>query len=178
MYQAIILGITAILIIGGFLTFNKSSSPVEPSTEVPRAVPTTDNVLPEPVVSNPDNSQPTAPTSAPVKTSTVKAPIITITPAPTATVTAAKEFTVTGSNFAYAPNMIKVKKGDKVRIIFKNADGFHDLKIDELGVDTGKIQGGSEKTVEFTADKAGAFEYYCSVGSHRQMGMKGTLVVE
>ena len=33
-------------------------------------------------------------------------------------------------------------------------------------------------TAEFTADKVGSFEYYCSVGSHRSMGMKGVLKVE
>jgi plastocyanin len=28
------------------------------------------------------------------------------------------------------------------------------------------------------ADKKGTFEYYCSVGQHRALGMKGKLVVE
>ncbi|MEY4731380.1 MAG: hypothetical protein RL681_326, partial [Candidatus Parcubacteria bacterium] len=36
---------------------------------------------------------------------------------------------------------------------------------------------GQSETIEFVANKAGTFEYYCSVGSHRQMGMKGTLTV-
>ena len=88
-----------------------------------------------------------------------------------------KEFTVTGGNFKFAPNTLSVKKGDKVRIVFKNAEGFHDFKIDEFNVATKQIQGGAEETVEFTADKAGSFEYYCSVGKHRAMGMKGTLTV-
>lgn len=88
-----------------------------------------------------------------------------------------KEFTVTGGNFKFAPNTISVKKGDKVRIVFKNAEGFHDLKIDEFNVATKQIKGGAEETVEFTADKVGSFEYYCSVGQHRAMGMKGTLTV-
>ncbi|MDQ5952387.1 MAG: plastocyanin, partial [Patescibacteria group bacterium] len=70
-----------------------------------------------------------------------------------------------------------VQKGDTVRIIFKNEDGFHDLKIDEFNVATKQIQGGAEETVEFVADKAGTFEYYCSVGKHRDMGMKGTITV-
>lgn len=89
-----------------------------------------------------------------------------------------KEFTVTGSNFSFDPKEITVKKGDTVRITFKNADGMHDFKIDEFNVATKVLQGGTEETVEFTADKVGAFEYYCSVGKHRQMGMKGTLTVK
>ncbi len=32
--------------------------------------------------------------------------------------------------------------------------------------------------VEFTADKKGTFEYYCSVGEHRVNGMKGKFIVE
>lgn len=91
---------------------------------------------------------------------------------------AVKEFTVTGSNFSFDPKEIKVKKGDKVRVTFKNQDGFHDFVIDEFNVKTKQIQGGAEETVEFTADKTGTFEYYCSVGKHRQMGMVGNLIVE
>ncbi len=93
------------------------------------------------------------------------------------TSTAVKEFTVTGQNFSFAPNTLTVKKGDQVKITFKNADGFHDFRIDEFNVASKRIRGGDSDTVEFTADKVGSFEYYCSVGSHRAMGMKGTLTV-
>lgn len=86
-------------------------------------------------------------------------------------------FTVTGSNFAFAPSAMTVKKGDTVVITFKNGDGFHDFVIDELNVRTAQIQDGAQETVTFVADKAGTFEYYCSVGQHRAMGMKGTLTV-
>ncbi len=89
-----------------------------------------------------------------------------------------KTFTVQGSNFAFAPSTITVKKGDKVKIIFENTGGFHDLKIDEFSVATKRIQGEQKEVVEFIADKEGSFEYYCSVGTHRQMGMKGTLIVQ
>lgn len=89
-----------------------------------------------------------------------------------------KEFTVTGKSFSLSPSLLTVKKGDRVKITFKNSDGFHDFRIDEFGVATARINGGQEETVEFVADKVGSFEYYCSVGTHRQMGMKGTLKVE
>ena len=97
---------------------------------------------------------------------------------PGETSSAVKEFTVSGSNFAFAPSTMSVNKGDKVRITFKNIEGNHDLKIDELGVNTGIIKAGEQKVVEFVATKSGSFEYYCSVGSHRAMGMKGTLTVK
>ncbi len=89
-----------------------------------------------------------------------------------------REFTVTGQNFSFTPSMIRVKKGDRVKINFQNTNGFHNFVIDEFNVATPTIERGAQASVEFTADKAGNFEYYCSVGTHRAMGMRGTLVVE
>ena len=89
-----------------------------------------------------------------------------------------KEFTVTGANFSFTPSSITVNQGDRVKIIFKNKDGFHDLKIDNFNVATQRINGGQEDAVEFTADRVGVFEYYCSVGTHKTMGMKGNLIVQ
>ena len=88
-----------------------------------------------------------------------------------------KSFTVTGSNFVFSPKTMTVKKGDTVKITFVNSGGTHDWNLDEFNAHSGIIQGGASKTVTFVADKAGSFEYYCAVGQHRQMGMKGTLTV-
>lgn len=113
---------------------------------------------------------------------TITAPEVT-TPAVSApstnTEASAKTFTVEGSNFKYSTSEIKVKKGDTVTIIFKNTGGFHDFVIDEFsGAKTKQIQGDTSETITFVADKTGTFEFYCSVGSHRQMGMKGNFIVE
>lgn len=89
-----------------------------------------------------------------------------------------KTFTVTGKNFSFSPSTITVKKGDTVVITFKNMGGLHDFRLDEFGVATQQISNGSEETVTFVANKPGMFEYYCSVGKHRAMGMKGVLIVE
>lgn len=88
------------------------------------------------------------------------------------------KFTVEGSNFKFAPSALKVKKGDSVEITFKNVGGTHNLVIDEFKVATNKIGDGEEETVSFVADKTGTFDYYCSVGNHRAMGMQGVLTVE
>ena len=88
------------------------------------------------------------------------------------------EFTVTGTNFKFDVPEIRVKAGDTVTIKFVNAGGFHDLVIDEFDVATKQTTGPTEETVTFVADKAGTYEYYCSVGQHRAMGMKGNLIVE
>jgi plastocyanin len=92
--------------------------------------------------------------------------------------TSTKAFTITGKNYSFDPKTITVKKGDLVKITLKNSGGTHDLKIDEFKVATAKLTNGQSATVEFTADKKGTFEYYCSVGNHRAMGMVGKLIVE
>ncbi len=87
-------------------------------------------------------------------------------------------FTVDGGNFYFVPNMIKVKKGDTVIINFKNDGGKHDFILDEFNLTTEPSMTPEVTPLQFVADKAGTFEYYCNVGKHRQMGMKGTLIVE
>ena len=88
-----------------------------------------------------------------------------------------KEFRVTGQPFSFSPSTMTVKKGDTVKLTFKNVQGTHDWRLDEFNAKTNVIQGGQEETIVFVADKVGTFEYYCSVGTHRAMGMKGTFVV-
>lgn len=94
-----------------------------------------------------------------------------------------KVFILTGKNFRFymdgkeSPEL-KVKQGDKVRVELKGEQGMHDFVIDELNVRTQKISAPSSTSIEFLANKKGTFEYYCSVGSHRQMGMKGNFIVE
>lgn len=90
----------------------------------------------------------------------------------------AKVFTVTARNFAFSQKEIRVKKGDTVRINLTSVEGFHDWVLPEFEAATKQISAGNSSSVEFTASKTGTFEYYCSVGSHRQMGMIGTLIVE
>ncbi|OGK18059.1 hypothetical protein A2866_02925 [Candidatus Roizmanbacteria bacterium RIFCSPHIGHO2_01_FULL_39_8] len=87
-------------------------------------------------------------------------------------------FDVEGGSFYYKPNELKVKKGQKVTINFKAVDLMHDFVVDELNVKSDTIKGGESTTFEFTPDKAGTFEFYCSVGQHRANGMVGTLIVE
>jgi len=89
-----------------------------------------------------------------------------------------KEFTVDGSNFSFSPSTITVKKGDNVKITFKDDDGRHNLVLDGYGLSTSTIGAGSEDSISFVADKAGTFQYYCSVPTHKDKGMIGTLTVK
>lgn len=94
-----------------------------------------------------------------------------------------KVFSLTGENFKFVMDGVdnpdlKVSVGDTVRIEFESIDGFHDWTIEGFNAATSQVQTGSKTSVEFVADKAGTFEYYCSVGQHRANGMKGSLIVE
>lgn len=85
---------------------------------------------------------------------------------------------VTANNFSYDVKEIKVKQGEKLTISVTNTEGIHDFIIDELAVNSGMIKVGETVELEIPTDKPGTYEYYCSVGQHRQMGMKGTLIIE
>lgn len=105
-------------------------------------------------------------------------PNIAATPARTVTETAVRTFAVDGGNYYFAPSEMRVKKGDTVKIVFTNSGGMHDLRIDDFGVATKKLTNGQSDTITFVADKTGSFKFYCSIGSHEAMGMRGMLIVE
>ena len=88
-----------------------------------------------------------------------------------------KQITVTNSGMTFTTKTLSVKKGERVKITFKNAGGTHDFRVEGYNVGTKVIQGGQEESFEFVANKAGSFEYFCSVGNHRASGMWGTLTV-
>lgn len=89
-----------------------------------------------------------------------------------------KTFAVKNDKLTFTPNKMTVKKGDTVKVTFTVTAGTHDWKIDEFDAGTQVLSEGQTETVEFVADKTGTFEFYCSVGNHRQMGMVGSLIVE
>lgn len=88
---------------------------------------------------------------------------------------AAVELSMKSGNFFFEPKQLKVKMGSPVTIHLTNS-GFHTFTIDELGVN--QTFSGATATVTFTPSKKGTFEFYCAIGSHRVMGMKGSITVE
>ncbi len=85
---------------------------------------------------------------------------------------------VEAGSFYYKPNEIRVKKGQKVKIVMNSVSMMHDFVIDELGVKLPVVKNGDTGEIEFVAETVGSFEYYCSVGQHRAQGQVGMLVVE
>lgn len=99
-------------------------------------------------------------------------------PVPAAAEDDTNTFTVTGVNYAFDVEEMTVTEGDTVTINFSSEDGFHDWVVDAFDAATEKVRPGTPTSVTFVADQAGTFEYYCSVGNHREQGMVGTLTVE
>lgn len=85
-----------------------------------------------------------------------------------------QDITITATNFQYDKQEIKVHKGDTVKITLKNDSGNHGFQIKDYNVN---IKGG--ETATFVADKAGSFDYNCSIqcGSGHD-NMTGTLTVQ
>lgn len=89
-----------------------------------------------------------------------------------------KEISVTNRGLVFDVSEIRVNAGDTVRVTYTNGGGRHDWVVDEFeGAKTRVISAGQSQTVEFVANRAGTFEFYCSVPGHRQAGMYGTFVV-
>lgn len=88
-----------------------------------------------------------------------------------------KTFNITASNYSFEPATLLVSKGDKIKIVLNSTDSTHDWNLDEFNLKSGLVNASETKEIEFTADQSGTFEYYCSIGNHRSMGMVGTLIV-
>ena len=76
----------------------------------------------------------------------------------------------------FSKKEITVKKGDTVRLKINATSGMHNFKIDEFDV-LAETPTGEVTVVEFVADQAGEFVYYCAKPGHRALGHWGTLKV-
>lgn len=88
-----------------------------------------------------------------------------------------KEIEVTAKQWEFIPNPIRVNLGDRVILKITSIDVSHGFALPEFGISE-RLNPGNTVTVEFTADKAGSFSFFCNVvcGSGHS-GMRGTLIV-
>jgi nitrite reductase (NO-forming) len=83
--------------------------------------------------------------------------------------------TITATEFKFGPNSAQVPVGQKVTINLNNTGVVeHDLTIDAMGLSL-SAKPGQTASADVTFDKAGAFDFYCSIPGHKDAGMKGTL---
>src|SRR3989338_7219603 len=94
------------------------------------------------------------------------------------TSSAVKEFHVEAFQHGYQPNEIKVKQGDRVKIVLSTRDVGHSLNIAEYEINI-PAQPGTSGEKEFVADKKGTFTWRCRIpcGSGHST-MSGTFIVE
>ncbi|MBI4460985.1 MAG: cupredoxin domain-containing protein [Acidobacteria bacterium] len=88
------------------------------------------------------------------------------------------EIRMTVKKYEYQPHEIRVKQGERVRLLLTALDRKHGFQIKELGIKT-DVEKDKETVVEFVAPQAGEFQFKCSVFcglGHRRV--KGTLIVE
>lgn len=71
-------------------------------------------------------------------------------------------FRVEASSFEYTPAEIAVNPGDRVTIELASTDVVHGLYLDGYDLNT-TADPGQPARLTFTADKAGAFRFRCSV---------------
>ncbi len=98
-----------------------------------------------------------------------------------ATVGTVREITVNGMEYGFSPPLITVKRGETVRIIFKNVGTTgHNFVIPGLGISTPITIPGTSAAVTFKSDEAGTFpiEFMCTVPGHRERGMFGQIIVQ
>lgn len=88
------------------------------------------------------------------------------------------EVRMTAKKYTFTPDTITVRQGERVRLVITAIDREHGFELAGYHIDQ-KLPKGVPTTVEFTADKAGTFNFKCSVFcglGHRHM--RGKLVVE
>ena len=89
-----------------------------------------------------------------------------------------REIEITAEQFNYTPNIIRVNKGDRVKITLSAVDVMHGLYLEGYGIDL-KSWASKQDSAEFIADKTGKFSFRCSVtcGTMHPF-MMGELIVE
>ena len=89
-----------------------------------------------------------------------------------------KRFHVTAQEGNIAPNTLRVKKGDTVRITFVSRDKSYAIRFDDFNIKD-KVSREKPAVVEFVATQAGTFEFRCGKS---MLGLKkapnGTLIVK
>ena len=89
-----------------------------------------------------------------------------------------REIVVRARQYAFAPGVVRVNRGDRVTLILEAEDVTHGLRLDGYDVDLVAIPGQRART-SFVVDRPGKFQMRCSkVCGTLHPFMLGELVVE
>ena len=85
--------------------------------------------------------------------------------------------TITATEFKFSPTSFQVPRGRKVTFTLDNRGVVeHDLTFQSAGLSL-TAKPGQTATADATFDKAGTFDFFCSIPGHKDAGMKGTMMV-
>lgn len=85
---------------------------------------------------------------------------------------------ITCQKSVYKPDVIRVKKGEQIRLVIRTNDVLHGFAIDEFNI-AKEVTPGRPLTLDLTPDRTGEFIFYCVVRCGKQhLQMRGKLIVE
>jgi plastocyanin len=90
---------------------------------------------------------------------------------------AGRTIRIDGKSFAFLPDSITLHAGERVTIVYRSLDGFHDLVVKGVGRVV-KANGGQTRRGTLMIAKPGTYKFWCSVRGHRSAGMVGRIVVQ
>jgi heme/copper-type cytochrome/quinol oxidase subunit 2 len=88
--------------------------------------------------------------------------LVALAPLPFSAPPRTREVEVVARQFAFDPPVLRVNRGDRVRLVVRAADVVHGFRVDGYGRDV-RVEPGISQRVEFVADRSGKFRYRCSV---------------
>ena len=85
---------------------------------------------------------------------------------------------VEAQNFAFVPDTIRLKQGEKVALKVTSTSGNHSFLASGLNVNV-KVDEGQTVYIDLPTDKTGIFDFHCAVPCGTgHLDMKGNIVIE
>lgn len=84
---------------------------------------------------------------------------------------------VTSENWKFSPNVITVKKGEKVQLQMTGISGVHGFAVPDLGINV-PVAPGQTVTIDLPTDNIGTHAFFCSIPcGPGHFDMKGQIVI-
>ena len=90
------------------------------------------------------------------------AALVVLVPLPFSAQPTTREVTVVARQFAFEPPVLRVNRGDRVRLVIQAADVVHGIFLDGYDREL-RVEPGISQRLEFVADRDGKFRVRCSV---------------
>lgn len=88
--------------------------------------------------------------------------LVLLLPVPFTATPVTHKVTMAADQFAFDPPVLRVNRGDRVRLTLQASDVVHGFYLDGYGIQA-RVEPGISQQVEFVADRAGKYRYRCSV---------------